>query len=272
MAAPRSCGLWSYARAMRSYRFSGLRSSWPGSLLSPRLLSQEKRAPETHFGFETVSEEEKGGKGDIAFRFLNYVQAQYQGKQKRKLRAQQNLSWEEIAKKYQNEEDSLGGSRVMVCDINREMLKIGKQKAFDRGYKAGLAWVLGDAEELPFDDDKFDVYTIAFGIRNVTHIDQALQEAHRVLKPGGRFLCLEFSQVNNPLISRLYDLYSFQVIPVLGEVVAGDWKSYQYLVESIRKFPSQEEFKEMIEDAGFQKVTYESLTSGIVAIHSGFKL
>lgn len=213
-----------------------------------------------------------GGTGDVAFRFLNYVQAQHQGKQKRQLRAQQNLSWEEIAKKYQNEEDPLGGSLVVVCDINREMLKVGKQKAIDQGYKAGLAWVLGDAEELPFDDDKFDVYTIAFGIRNVTHIDQALQEAHRVLKPGGRFLCLEFSQVNNPLISRLYDLYSFQVIPVIGEVIAGDWKSYQYLVESIRKFPNQEEFKEMIEEAGFQKVTYESLTKGIVAIHSGFKL
>jgi 2-methoxy-6-polyprenyl-1,4-benzoquinol methylase len=214
-----------------------------------------------------------GGTGDIAFRFLNYVQSQHQRRQKRKLRAQQNLSWEEIAKQYQNDErDSLGGSHVVVCDINREMLKVGKRKAFDQGYKAGLAWVLADAEELPFDDDKFDVYTIAFGIRNVTHIDQALQEAHRVLKPGGRFLCLEFSQVNNPIVSRLYDLYSFQVIPVLGEVIAGDWKSYQYLVESIRKFPSQEEFKEMIEDAGFQKVTYESLTSGIVAIHSGFKL
>ncbi|CAO2629214.1 2-methoxy-6-polyprenyl-1,4-benzoquinol methylase, mitochondrial [Lemmus lemmus] len=158
-----------------------------------------------------------------------------------------------------------------VCDINREMLKVGKQKAVDQGHTA-VAWVLGDAEELPFDDDKFDVYTIAFGIRNVTHIDRALQEAHRVLKPGGRFLCLEFSQVNDPLISRLYDLYSFQVIPVIGEVIAGDWKSYQYLVESIRKFPNQEEFKEMIEDAGFQKVTYESLTAGIVAIHSGFKL
>ncbi|XP_037673170.1 2-methoxy-6-polyprenyl-1,4-benzoquinol methylase, mitochondrial isoform X2 [Choloepus didactylus] len=213
-----------------------------------------------------------GGTGDIAFRFLNYIQAQYQGKQKRQLRAQQNLSWEEIAKKYQNEEDSLGGSRVMICDINKEMLKVGKQKAHAQGYKAGLTWVLGDAEELPFDDNKFDVYTIAFGIRNVTHIDRALQEAHRVLKQGGRFLCLEFSQVNNPLISRLYDLYSFQVIPVLGEVIAGDWKSYQYLVESIRRFPAQEEFKLMIEDAGFQKVMYESLTSGIVAIHSGFKL
>ncbi|KAG8504664.1 2-methoxy-6-polyprenyl-1,4-benzoquinol methylase, mitochondrial, partial [Galemys pyrenaicus] len=276
MAASRNCDLWRYcgrrlSRAVRCYPLPELRSSWPWGPLGARFMSQKKQATETHFGFETVSEEEKGSKGDIAFRFLNYVQAQHQEKQKRQLKAQQNLSWEEIARKYQNEEDSLGGSRVMICDINKEMLKIGKQKACVQGYKTGLAWVLGDAEELPFDDDKFDVYTIAFGIRNVTHIDQALQEAHRVLKPGGRFLCLEFSRVNNPLISRLYDLYSFQVIPVLGEVIAGDWKSYQYLVESIRQFPSQEEFKEMIEDAGFQKVTYESLTSGIVAIHSGFK-
>ncbi|XP_012660697.1 2-methoxy-6-polyprenyl-1,4-benzoquinol methylase, mitochondrial isoform X2 [Otolemur garnettii] len=321
MAAPRSCGLWSYygrgwSRAMRGCQLPGLPSSWPGGPLAARLLSQEKPATETHFGFETVSEEEKqgkvyqvfesvakkydlmndamslgvhrvwkdlllwkmnplpgtqlldvaGGTGDIAFRFLNYVQAQHQRKRKRQLKAQQNLSWEEIAKKYQNQEDSLGGSHVIVCDINKEMLKAGKQKAFAQGHKAGLTWVLGDAEELPFDDDKFDIYTIAFGIRNVTHIDRALQEAHRVLKPGGRFLCLEFSQVNNPLIS------SFQVIPVLGEVIAGDWKSYQYLVESIRRFPSQEEFKDMIEDGGFHKVAYESLTSGIVAIHSGFKL
>ncbi|KAM8814608.1 2-methoxy-6-polyprenyl-1,4-benzoquinol methylase, mitochondrial [Rhynchonycteris naso] len=327
MAAPRSCAVWGYcgrgwSRMMWLGGLPGLRSSWPGSPLGARLLSQEKRATETHFGFETVSEEEKGGKvyqvfesvakkydvmndtmtlgihrfwkdfllwkmhpfpgtqlvdvaggtGDIAFRFLNYVQTQHRRKQKRQLRAQQNLSWEEIAQKYQNEEDSLHSSHVVVCDINKEMLKIGKQKAYAQGYKTGLAWVLGDAEELPFDDDKFDVYTIAFGIRNVTHMDRALQEAYRVLKPGGQFLCLEFSQVNNPLVSRLYDLYSFQVIPVLGEVIAGDWKAYQYLVESIRRFPSQEEFKEMIEDAGFQKVTYENLTSGIVAIHSGFKL
>ncbi|CAO2629204.1 2-methoxy-6-polyprenyl-1,4-benzoquinol methylase, mitochondrial [Lemmus lemmus] len=309
MAAPGSCGLWRYccrgwSRAAGDFRLPGFHRFWPGATPSARSLSQEKRAAETHFGFETVSEEEKGGKvyqvfesvakkydvmndmmslgihrawkdllirkmhplpgtqlldvaggtGDIAFRFLRYVQAQHQRKQKRQ------------------EEDPLGGSLVTVCDINREMLKVGKQKAVDQGHTAGLAWVLGDAEELPFDDDKFDVYTIAFGIRNVTHIDRALQEAHRVLKPGGRFLCLEFSQVNDPLISRLYDLYSFQVIPVIGEVIAGDWKSYQYLVESIRKFPNQEEFKEMIEDAGFQKVTYESLTAGIVAIHSGFKL
>ncbi|CAH6778793.1 2-methoxy-6-polyprenyl-1,4-benzoquinol methylase, mitochondrial [Phodopus roborovskii] len=327
MAAPRSCGLWrqgrgGWWRAAAGCRLPGSHRPWPRASPSARPLSHERPAAETHFGFETVSEEEKagrvyqvfesvakkydvmndmmslgihrawkdlliqkmhplpgtqlldvaGGTGDIAFRFLSYVQKQHQRKRRRQLRAQQNLSWEEIAKRYQNEDDPLGGSLVTVCDINREMLKVGKQKALDQGHTAGLAWVLGDAEEMPFDDDQFDVYTIAFGIRNVTHIDRALQEAHRVLKPGGRFLCLEFSQVNDPLISRLYDLYSFQVIPVIGEVIAGDWKSYQYLVESIRKFPNQEEFKEMIEDAGFQKVTYESLTSGIVAIHSGFKL
>nr|XP_020654794.1 2-methoxy-6-polyprenyl-1,4-benzoquinol methylase, mitochondrial [Pogona vitticeps] len=213
-----------------------------------------------------------GGTGDIAFRFLNYVRSQREHQVRQRLRSHQNLSWQEISKLYQEEDKSLGGSHVVVCDINKEMLKVGKQKSQSLGYSEGLSWVVGNAEELPFSDDHFDVYTIAFGIRNVTHVDQALQEAYRVLKPGGRFLCLEFSQVNNSLVSSLYDLYSFQVIPVLGEVIAGDWKSYQYLVESIRRFPGQEEFKEMIEDAGFLKVDYQNLSSGIVAIHSAFKL
>ncbi|XP_034955023.1 2-methoxy-6-polyprenyl-1,4-benzoquinol methylase, mitochondrial [Zootoca vivipara] len=214
-----------------------------------------------------------GGTGDIAFRFINYVRSQRERRVQQQLRSHQNLSYEEITKLYHEEEhQSLGGSHVVVCDINKEMLKVGKKKSQRLGYSQGLSWVLGDAEELPFNNDSFDIYTIAFGIRNVTHIDQALQEAYRVLKPGGRFLCLEFSHVNNSFISSLYDLYSFQVIPVLGEVIAGDWKSYQYLVESIRRFPSQVEFKEMIEDAGFLKVDYQNLGSGIVAIHSGFKL
>ncbi|NXR13250.1 COQ5 protein, partial [Semnornis frantzii] len=214
-----------------------------------------------------------GGTGDIAFRFLSYVRSVRERQLQRKLRQQQNLSWQEISETYQEDKvKSLGDSRVVVCDINKEMLKVGKQKAQHLGYSEGLSWVLGDAEELPFDDAKFDVYTIAFGIRNVTRIDLALREAYRVLKPGGRFLCLEFSHINNPLLSRLYDLYSFQVIPVLGEIIAGDWKSYQYLVESIRRFPPQEELKAMIEDAGFFKVNYQNLNAGIVAIHSGFKL
>ncbi|XP_020863630.1 2-methoxy-6-polyprenyl-1,4-benzoquinol methylase, mitochondrial [Phascolarctos cinereus] len=318
MAARRSRALWQLSGRGWSRALLSLRPPWGWA----RPMSTEKPGAHTHFGFETVSEEEKGGKvyqvfesvaekydvmndsmslglhrvwkdlllqkmhpfsgtklldvaggtGDIAFRFLNYIKAQNQRQQQRELKSHQNLSWEEIGKWYQNSRSPLGESHVVICDINKEMLKVGKKKAQTLGHKRGLAWVVGDAEELPFDDDKFDVYTIAFGIRNVTHIDRALQEAYRVLKPGGRFLCLEFSQVSNPIISRLYDLYSFQVIPVMGEVIAGDWKSYQYLVESIRRFPPQEEFKEMIEDAGFQKVTYESLTSGIVAIHSGFKL
>ncbi|NXI51370.1 COQ5 protein, partial [Chloroceryle aenea] len=214
-----------------------------------------------------------GGTGDIAFRFINYVRSIRERQLQQKLRHHQNLSWQEISESYQEDKlNSLGDSQVVVCDINKEMLKVGKQKAQHLGYSQGLSWVLGNAEELPFDDDKFDVYTIAFGIRNVTRIDLALEEAYRVLKPGGRFLCLEFSHVSNPLLSRLYDLYSFQVIPVLGEVIAGDWKSYQYLVESIRRFPPQEELKAMIEDAGFFKVDYQNLNMGIVAIHSGFKL
>ncbi|KAM9858672.1 2-methoxy-6-polyprenyl-1,4-benzoquinol methylase, mitochondrial [Aulostomus maculatus] len=214
-----------------------------------------------------------GGTGDIAFRFLEYIRSQKERQKRRAARSMQTPSWDEISNNYSadNEEGS-PGSRAVVCDINKEMLKIGKQKADDMNISAGLSWVVGDAEELPFDDDQFDIYTIAFGIRNVTHIDQALQEALRVLKPGGRFMCLEFSKVTNPVLARLYDAYSFQVIPVLGEVIAGDWKSYQYLVESIRKFPDQEEFKGMIEDAGFYCVQYYNFTGGVVSLHSGFKL
>ncbi|KAI1901060.1 hypothetical protein AGOR_G00056250 [Albula goreensis] len=213
-----------------------------------------------------------GGTGDISFRFLDYVRSQRDRQERRSVRSSQTVSWQEISDSYVSDETEPVESRAVVCDINKEMLNVGKQKAEDLGYTSGLSWVVGDAEELPFDDDLFDIYTIAFGIRNVTHIEQALQEAHRVLKPGGRFMCLEFSKVSNPLLSSLYDAYSFQVIPVLGEVIAGDWKSYQYLVESIRRFPDQETFKAMIEEAGFFRVQYFNLTGGVVAIHSGFKL
>ncbi|VDN32806.1 unnamed protein product [Gongylonema pulchrum] len=133
-----------------------------------------------------------------------------------------------------------------------------------------LKWVCGDAEALPFDDNSFDLYTIAFGIRNCTHVDKVLREAHRVLRPSGRFACLEFSQVG-PLLRPFYDFYSFQIIPVLGHLIAGDFRSYRYLVESIRKFPNQEEFKRMIVDAGFRDVKYENLSCGICAIHTGSK-
>eukprot|EP00947_MAST-08B_sp_MAST-8B-sp1_P005155 g5155.t1 len=135
-----------------------------------------------------------------------------------------------------------------------------------------VSWVEGNAEELPFEDASFDAYTIAFGIRNVTHIDRALREAHRVLKPGGRFLCLEFSRVVNPAFRAAYEAYSFHVIPTIGEVVAQDRASYQYLVESIRQFPPQDEFAAMIREAGFSRVTHRNMTGGIVAVHSGFKV
>ncbi|XP_078083069.1 2-methoxy-6-polyprenyl-1,4-benzoquinol methylase, mitochondrial [Mustelus asterias] len=213
-----------------------------------------------------------GGTGDIAFRFMDYLRLQHERQSRQAMKSFQSPSWQQINDFYEQQNKSDSGSKAVICDINKEMLKVGRQKAEQLNYTEGLAWVVGNAEELPFDDDKFDVYTIAFGIRNVTHIDHVLQEAYRVLKPGGRFLCLEFSKVQNPIISRLYDLYSFQVIPVLGEVIAADWKSYQYLVESIRRFPDQDEFKGMIEDAGFYKVEYNNWTSGIVAVHSGFKL
>ncbi|XP_032899553.1 2-methoxy-6-polyprenyl-1,4-benzoquinol methylase, mitochondrial [Amblyraja radiata] len=215
-----------------------------------------------------------GGTGDIAFRFMDYVKSQQERQNRQAMKLYQSPSWQQINDAYEQQMESNSDlqSMAVICDVNKEMLKVGKKKAERLNYTEGLSWVVGNAEELPFDDDKFDVYTIAFGIRNVTHIDHVLQEAYRVLKPGGRFLCLEFSKVQNPIVSRLYNLYSFQVIPVLGEVIAADWKSYQYLVESIQRFPDQEEFKAMIEDAGFYKVEYKNLTMGIVAVHSGFKL
>ncbi|KAK1792394.1 hypothetical protein P4O66_012080 [Electrophorus voltai] len=230
-----------------------------------------------------------GGTGDISFRFMAYTRSVHEQKLRRRARSNQTPSWQDITASYSSEGAGPPQSRAVVCDINKEMLKVGKGRAEEAGIttgyeviggdefglscsSAGVSWVVGDAEELPFDEDQFDVYTIAFGIRNVTHVEQALQEAFRVLKPGGRFLCLEFSQVSTPLLSKLYDAYSFQVIPVLGEVIAGDWKSYQYLVESIRRFPNQETFKGMIEEAGFSRVQYINLTGGICAIHSAFKL
>ncbi|NWT60071.1 COQ5 protein, partial [Erythrocercus mccallii] len=211
--------------------------------------------------------------GDIAFQKNNYVRSVQQRQLQRKLKHHQNLSWQEIfEKKKKDKFNSLGDSQVEKNDISREMLKVGKQKKKHLGYSEEKSWVLGNAEELPFDKKKFDVYTIAFGIRNEKNIDLALQEAYRVLKPGEKNLCLEFSHVSNPLLKKLYDLYRKKVIPVLGEVIAGDWKKNQYLVESIRQFPPQEELKAMIKKAGFFKVDYENLNFKKIAIHSGFKL
>lgn len=179
-----------------------------------------------------------GGTGDIAFRFLNKTQ---------------------------------DGS-VTICDINPDMLSEGKKRTIDKNILHDIEWVCGDAEKLPMPSSIFDYYTIAFGIRNVTNIANAIAEAYRVLKPGGRFLCLEFSHVDNPILSKVYDVFSFKIIPQIGKVVAGDEASYRYLVESIRKFPKQEEFAGMIRQAGFENVKYIDLSGGVVALHSGWKV
>ncbi|KGJ10451.1 bifunctional demethylmenaquinone methyltransferase/2-methoxy-6-polyprenyl-1,4-benzoquinol methylase UbiE (plasmid) [Paracoccus versutus] len=179
-----------------------------------------------------------GGTGDIAFRFL----------------------------------ERAPGARVTVCDMTESMLVEGRKRAEAGQLASRLAWVTGDAMQLPFADDSFDRYTISFGIRNVTRIPDALAEARRVLRPGGRLMVLEFSQMPVPMLQWLYDRYSFNVIPVMGQIVANDRDSYQYLVESIRKFPDQETFAAMIREAGFGRVQWRNLSMGIAALHSGWKL
>jgi demethylmenaquinone methyltransferase/2-methoxy-6-polyprenyl-1,4-benzoquinol methylase len=164
------------------------------------------------------------------------------------------------------------GFRATVCDINGDMLSVGRDRAARRHLDDRVSFVEGNAEALAFPDRAFDGYTIAFGIRNVPRIDLALGEAYRVLKPGGRFLCLEFSSVDMPGLDRLYDLFSFRVIPQLGRAVTGDAESYQYLVESIRKFPKTAAFADMIRAAGFARVNWQTLSGGIVALHSGWRL
>ena len=163
------------------------------------------------------------------------------------------------------------GAQVTVADINPEMLAVGQERAKRRGIE-GLLWAEENAEELSFPDQTFDAYTIAFGIRNVTHIDKALAEAHRVLRVGGHFLCLEFSTATWPGFKEIYDRYSHDVVPRIGRVVARDEESYRYLVESIRRFPDMPTFKRMIEQAGFAQVTVEPILGGAVAIHSGWKV
>jgi demethylmenaquinone methyltransferase/2-methoxy-6-polyprenyl-1,4-benzoquinol methylase len=163
------------------------------------------------------------------------------------------------------------GAAVTVADINPDMLDVGRKRAIARGIE-GLTWAEENAEALSFDDCRFDAYSIAFGIRNVTHIDRALAEAQRVLRIGGRFFCLEFSTTEWPGFARLYDLYSMQLVPRIGRAVAGDEESYRYLVESIRRFPDMNRFKSMIEAAGFARVSVEPILGGAVAIHSGWKI
>ena len=256
-------------------------------MVRPMPTDMERQQGEIHFGFRTVAEDEKatmvrgvfdsvaphydlmndlmslgvhrlwkramldwlaprpgmtlldvgGGTGDIGFRFLKR-----------------------------------GGDSVRVVDVNAEMLAHGWARAVDSGILDGIEWIHGDAEALPVDDASVDAYTTAFAIRNVTHIDRALAEAWRVLKPGGRFLCLEFSRVAVPLLDRVYDAYSFKVLPALGGLVAGDREAYEYLAESIRRFPDQDRFAGMIVDAGLDQVKFRNLSGGIAAMHSAWRV
>ena len=166
---------------------------------------------------------------------------------------------------------SAGGGAV-VCDANAQMAEVGRARGIDQGILSGVEWLCGDAEALPFADRSFDLYTIAFGLRNVTRRERALVEARRVLKPGGRFLCLEFTPSVAPLLQPLYDLYSFRFLPLLGQIVTGDRDAYTYLVESIRQFPAQSELAEMIAAAGFDRPRYRNLTGGVAALHSAWRL
>ena len=179
----------------------------------------------------------------------------------------------DIAFRVQDRVGARGGAAdIVVADINPAMLEVGRDRALDQGRLSGLAWACMDAEDLALPDRTFDAYTIAFGIRNVTRIERALVEARRVLKPGGRFLCLEFSALRAEALQPLYDAYSFTVLPWLGERVAGDRPAYQYLAESIRRFPDQAAFASMIEEAGFENVRVRNLSGGIAALHSGWRL
>ena len=160
---------------------------------------------------------------------------------------------------------------ITVSDINESMLAVGRDRALDRGYVSGIDFVVGNAENLPFKDNSKDIYTIAFGLRNVTHIDKALKDAYRLLDKGGMFWCLEFSKVKHPFLSKIYDQYSYNMIPKMGQLIAKDSESYQYLVESIRKHPDQESLACRMENAGFKNVGFKNLNLGIVAIHYGIK-
>ncbi len=162
-------------------------------------------------------------------------------------------------------------TRVVLADISPEMLMEGRRRAATESDLSRLDFVVANAERLPFADNSFDACTIAFGIRNVAHMEVALRDIHRVLKPGGRFMCLEFSQLSIPLLDRLYDLYSFTVIPAVGKMVTGDGEPYRYLAESIRRFPNQQTFARMIAEAGFSRVSWRNMSGGVVAIHWGWK-
>jgi demethylmenaquinone methyltransferase / 2-methoxy-6-polyprenyl-1,4-benzoquinol methylase len=226
---------------MNDLMSGGLHRAWKDALVTavnpPRARpapAQEAKARARPFALLDLA----GGTGDIAFRVL----------------------------------EAGGGTRATVVDINADMLAVGRSRAAERGLDDIVTFAEANAEALPFADRAFDAVTIAFGIRNVPRIETALAECHRVLKFGGRFLCLEFSAVDMPGVEALYDLYSFNVIPALGRAVTGDGEAYRYLVESIRRFPRPDVFADMMRKAGFHRVSFQRMTAGVVALHSGWRL
>ncbi|MCF6444696.1 bifunctional demethylmenaquinone methyltransferase/2-methoxy-6-polyprenyl-1,4-benzoquinol methylase UbiE [Nereida sp. MMG025] len=242
----------------------------------------------THFGFDTVPEAEKAGKVQGVF---TSVASKYDVMND-VMSVGIHRIWKEAMMDWlapragQKLLDVAGGTgdisfkflgragygHATVLDITESMLVEGRKRAEADNMADQLDWIVGDAMALPFADNTFDVYTISFGIRNVTRPQEALNEAYRVLKPGGRLLVLEFSQIPNDLMQKAYDLYSFNVIPRMGKLIANDSESYQYLVESIRQFPDQETFLGMVRQAGFENASYRNMTMGIAAMHSGWKI
>jgi demethylmenaquinone methyltransferase/2-methoxy-6-polyprenyl-1,4-benzoquinol methylase len=248
----------------------------------------EQHARETHFGFQTVAEDEKAGMVHGVFtRVANRYDLMNDLMSVGIHRLWKDAMMDWLAPRAgQRLLDVAGGTgdiafrflarapeaRATVLDMTESMLIEGQKRAEAENLADRLDWVVGDAMALPFADNTFDVYTISFGIRNVTRIPDALAEAFRVLKPGGRLMVLEFSQLPNPALQWAYDRYSFNVIPTLGQAVANDRESYQYLVESIRKFPDQDTFLSMVKAAGFANAKYRNLTMGIACLHSGWKI
>ena len=242
----------------------------------------------THFGFETVPEAEKAGKVQNVF---TSVASKYDIMNDimsvgiHRIWKEAMMDWlaprpgqrlldvaggtGDISFKFLKR---AGSGHATVLDITENMLIEGRKRAETDQILHSLDWIVGDAMSLPFADNSFDVYTISFGIRNVTQPQEALNEAFRILRPGGRLMVLEFSQIPVPLAQKAYDLYSFNVIPTMGKLITNDRSSYQYLVESIRKFPDQETFLSMVQHAGFKNTSYRNLSLGIAALHSGWKV
>ena len=248
----------------------------------------ESKSAHTHFGYQNVPEENKSG---LVKEVFNNVSSKYDVMNDlmsvgiHRVWKNTLINWL-APKENQNLLDVAGGTgdiatrflnqtksgNATILDMTESMLQEGTKRITNSSLSSRMRWVVGDAMALPFKKNTFDIYTISFGIRNVTKIDKALSEAFRVLKPGGRIMILEFSKLPNPMMQKAYDLYSFNVIPKIGEIVAGDKDSYQYLVESIRKFPDQVSFANMMTSAGFENVKFRNLTFGVAALHSGWKI